>query len=65
MTGQAPDRQPATPLWEDALVEEVRATRRRLWEQAGRDIRQYVARSREAARRRRDAQQKSCGQDAA
>jgi len=64
MTEQAPERQPSTPLWDDALVEEVRATRRRLWEQAGRDIREYVARSREAARRRRNAQ-KSCGQDAA
>lgn len=57
-------RSPEQPLWEDALVEEVRALRRRLWEQAGRDIPEYVARSRQAGQRRAH-ERKSHGQDAA
>jgi len=46
-----PEDQPS--LWNDPVVEEVRAIRRRLWEESGRDIRRFIERSKEAAERRR------------
>lgn len=40
------------PLWDDPVVEEVRAVRRRLWENSGRDIRRFIEQSRQSAERR-------------
>jgi len=50
-------------LWEDQVIEEIRAARRRLWEESGRDIRQYIARSREAATQR-DRAKRNPGREA-
>jgi hypothetical protein len=40
---------------DDPVVEQVRAIRRRLWEESGRDVRRFIERSRESAARRRAA----------
>lgn len=48
------DEQPVSvSLWDDPVVQEVRAIRRRLWEEAGRDINRYLELSRQAEQRRR------------
>jgi len=39
-------------LWNDPVVEEVRAIRRRLWDAAGRDVHRFIEQTRLAAARR-------------
>lgn len=43
------------PLWDDPVVEEVRAARRKLWEASGHDVQRYIEQSRQAAERRNGA----------
>ena len=43
------------PLWDDAVVEEVRVVRRKLWEASDRDVQKYIEQSRQAAERRNAA----------
>lgn len=52
--GQEPLGTP--PLWEDPVIEEVRTIRRRLWDAAGRDVRRFLERTRQADERRRTGQ---------
>ena len=50
MTHERPDRRSdKQDLWSDPVVEEVRAIRRRLWEESGRDINEYIRRARATA----------------
>lgn len=52
MINEQPEPRPGEPdVWDDPVVEEVRAIRRRLWEEAGRDMDEYIRRAREATER--------------
>ena len=51
MTKNEPNTRSQPP--DDPIVEEVRAIRRRFWEQAGRDIHNFVERARASTRTRR------------
>jgi hypothetical protein len=46
----------ARSLWNDPVVEEVRAIRRRLWDAAGRDVHRFIEQTRQGEARR-DGQQ--------
>lgn len=46
----------ARSLWNDPVVEEVRAIRRRLWDAAGHDIHRFIEQARQAAARRESQQ---------
>lgn len=53
MSDERPQSNETPPLWDDPVVEEVRAIRRRLWEASGRNIQRFLEQSRQAAERRR------------
>lgn len=44
------DAPPDDP-WHDPVIEEIREIRRKLWEESGRDVSEYVRRAREATER--------------
>jgi hypothetical protein len=51
MSVQQEQRHEGDSLWNDPVLEEIHAIRRRLWEEAGRDVRRYIERARDAAAR--------------
>jgi hypothetical protein len=53
MIEQRREHDETPPLWDDPVVEEVRAIRRKLWEASGRNIRRFIDQSRQAAQQRR------------
>jgi hypothetical protein len=59
MTGS--HRQPGAhpPLWDDPVVEEIRAIRRKIWDAAGHDIHQFLEQTRRVEDRRRAMEQHS------
>lgn len=50
---QSNEQERSQPLWDDPVIEEVRAIRRRLWEESGRSIRRYIEQSEQREERRR------------
>jgi len=52
MTDQPAQQPNRPPLWDDPAIEEVRAIRRKLWDDSGRNIRNFIEQTRQAAQRR-------------
>jgi len=49
MNEERPQSDERPPLWDDPVIEEVRAIRRRLWEASGHDIHRFIEQTRRAA----------------